>query len=521
MAKNLKILLSGDSKPFRQEIEKSKTTMQGFQTSTTSALDKMAQAFGVNTSGIKSTISGTNSALKGMGTSFKGAAVGSGVLSGALKVLKLALISTGIGAIVVLLGTLVSYFTKTQRGADKVSVVFKAIGAVVDVLIDRLSGFGEGLYLLVTGKFKEGADKLKESFKGIGAEMLAEGSAAAQLEKDYQALQDAEIELSVTKSERRKEINALRLAAEDETKSIQEQANALKKARDIELQSMADERALEEERIRIISERISLGESMRGDVEELANARVKLNELESSSLQLQRRLTNEINTVTTKLDAQTDAVRKNAQAKADAERATSTSLTSIDGGALDYTAGGQIPGIELAVPDMSGQSDAAEQMQGIWINAASTVNGAMANMAVGFGESIGQMIAGTAGAEQIGQTIITALADMAIQVGQIAIGAGLAKMGIDTALVTFGGGGLAVAAGAALVALGTAVKSSMAAAATGSAGASSGISGSSISGGSKRTEAQKVQIEVNGTLTGKGSTLQAILNSNTSRLKTV
>lgn len=45
----------------------------------------------------------------------KAAAITSNLLSAALKVLKLALISTGIGTIVVLLGSLVAWLAKTQK----------------------------------------------------------------------------------------------------------------------------------------------------------------------------------------------------------------------------------------------------------------------------------------------------------------------------------------------------------------------------------------------------------------------
>lgn len=61
----------------------------------------------------------------------------------AVNVFKLALISTGIGALVVALGGLIAYFTKTQSGIDKVSRAMSSIGAIVDVVIDKFSDIGE------------------------------------------------------------------------------------------------------------------------------------------------------------------------------------------------------------------------------------------------------------------------------------------------------------------------------------------------------------------------------------------
>ena len=78
-----------------------------------------------------------------------------------MKSLKVAIAATGIGLLVIALASLVSFFTKTQRGADKLSQAMKGIGAVVDVLIDRVSSFGEGLFKILSGDFSEGVDILK------------------------------------------------------------------------------------------------------------------------------------------------------------------------------------------------------------------------------------------------------------------------------------------------------------------------------------------------------------------------
>ena len=55
------------------------------------------------------------------------------------------IMSTGIGALVIAIGSLVSYFTNTKRGADALSRAFTGLGAVVDVLTDRASRVGETL----------------------------------------------------------------------------------------------------------------------------------------------------------------------------------------------------------------------------------------------------------------------------------------------------------------------------------------------------------------------------------------
>ena len=65
--------------------------------------------------------------------------------SASLKLFKIALISTGIGAIVVLLGSLVSYLTTTQSGIDALTSVTRPLQAVFQGLLQVANGLGKTL----------------------------------------------------------------------------------------------------------------------------------------------------------------------------------------------------------------------------------------------------------------------------------------------------------------------------------------------------------------------------------------
>ena len=91
----------------------------------TGALDKMS--------------GGALSAFTGMVQGAKKGAV-------AMKTLRGALISTGIGAIVVAVGSLVAYFTQTERGAKQLEVAMTGLGMVFDKIVDVLSFIGEKLF---------------------------------------------------------------------------------------------------------------------------------------------------------------------------------------------------------------------------------------------------------------------------------------------------------------------------------------------------------------------------------------
>ena len=197
----------------------------------------------------------------------------------AMKSLRVAIAATGIGLLLIAVTSLVSYFTKTQRGADKLSQALKGMGAVVDVLVDRFSTFGEGIFAIFSGDFAKGVDILKGTFKGLGQEIREEAKAAIELEKAFQALQDREIAMIETRAERRASIEALRLVAADETKDLAARANALKEAMDLEKQLADEEIEIAKERARIIKERNALGESTREDIQAEAEANARVIEL--------------------------------------------------------------------------------------------------------------------------------------------------------------------------------------------------------------------------------------------------
>ena len=84
----------------------------------------------------------------------KAMATGSSVASKALKVLRVALISTGIGAIVVALGSLVAYFASTQEGSDKVTRALRPLQAVFSSLFGIIQDVGGTAFQILTGYFQ-------------------------------------------------------------------------------------------------------------------------------------------------------------------------------------------------------------------------------------------------------------------------------------------------------------------------------------------------------------------------------
>jgi hypothetical protein len=160
-------------------------------------------------------------------------------------------------------------------------------------------------------------------------------------------------------------------------------------------------------------------------------------------------------------------------------------------------------------------------LQGEMLDISNEISGAFANMAVGVGESIGELIAGGGGMAGFTKLVGGAFADMAIQVGRIAIGVGMATEAIKASLVKLGGLG-AIAAGVALVALGTAAKSALSSVANGGGGTFSSNAYSNeldvrTKSGTLDKVSRSVNVEVSGEFKLQGNTLVAAINKENRR----
>jgi hypothetical protein len=83
----------------------------------------------------------------------------------AMNVFKLALIATGIGAFVVVVGSLVAYFKSTEEGAMKLKVIMAALGSVTANITSKFAEFGK----IIFDSFNSIKElKIQDVFKSIG-----------------------------------------------------------------------------------------------------------------------------------------------------------------------------------------------------------------------------------------------------------------------------------------------------------------------------------------------------------------
>jgi len=155
--------------------------LKNYQTNMQTA-QKTAKQFGGT---MKSTMSEAATAIQAFAAGdltalprfFTASSAGAGIFSKSLVGLKAALISTGIGAIIVLLGTaigaLTQYFRGTEEGQIAFAKVMNKIKAYTTPIIDILGKLGKAIYLLFQGKFAEAWDTAAGSIAAAGENIKA------------------------------------------------------------------------------------------------------------------------------------------------------------------------------------------------------------------------------------------------------------------------------------------------------------------------------------------------------------
>lgn len=170
-------------------------------------------------------------------------------LTRVVKLLGTAMLGLGIGALLVVLASLVSWFTKTQKGVEAANKIMGALGATVNVLIDRAGKLGSALVNLFTGNFKQAGNDAKSIFAGIGDEIVNETKQAWKLAEVLNEIDKREVMLSMSRAANRAEIEKLKKAADDQTLSTQERIKAAEKAAEIEKKDLAVQTELAEARL--------------------------------------------------------------------------------------------------------------------------------------------------------------------------------------------------------------------------------------------------------------------------------
>lgn len=236
--------------------------------------------------GLSKGIKGLQSMVGGLGGANK-----------ALTLFKIALASTGLGLVIIALGALYAAFTRTQEGIDAVNRVLSALKAGFDVIIDRASLLGNAIIKLFQRDFRGAAADFRASIAGIGREMGEETKQAAKLTGALQKIRDESRALGVTTEETRAKIKELNLIAEDTSRGTKERAKAARDAFNIEKGLLAQREDLAQRELDAVRKQKALGNSLAGDLDEIAEKEKALAQVRQNSLELQTTLNNKLNTI--------------------------------------------------------------------------------------------------------------------------------------------------------------------------------------------------------------------------------
>lgn len=215
-----------------------------------------------------------------------------GGLTTASGFLRTAMLAIPILAIIAALTTLVSWFTSTQEGMDKVTSVTRPLLAIFDKMKGVIQELGgsvfKGLALILKGDIREGLEVMGRGLVDAvrnTRDAIEEGwEAGKRLDQLQKQIERAEINQIVRSKELDLIIKQNKAIVEDTTKSYLERIKAAEKARKAQDELEKTEVALIDLKIAKIKEQQALNDTSREDEKELA-------ELVAKRLEIQARIT--------------------------------------------------------------------------------------------------------------------------------------------------------------------------------------------------------------------------------------
>ena len=192
---NLRAVFSADTKGVKQGSKEAQQAIKDFEGTTENAIDSVAGLFGTSMKEINSALNSMQGGFLALNKGINGAGTATTFFAKTLNVLKVALAATGIGALVVALGSLVAYFTKSQRGADQLAKAMAVVKQVFATLTDYAIKIGEKIANAVSVPLKalksligKNNDELKKS-EGFFGDLNDKVSRRVQLTEKQQALE--------------------------------------------------------------------------------------------------------------------------------------------------------------------------------------------------------------------------------------------------------------------------------------------------------------------------------------------
>ena len=223
--------INSSAMDFGQKLGNVTKTMTGISGAITAATGALS-LFGIENDEAQKKITATMTSLIGIteGLSkmddgikaFKRLTIAVNSSSKAMGVFKTALISTGIGALVVVLGSVIAYWDEFTEAIGLSSEQLEKLGniasGVFNVFTSSLKGIAQALGKMIKGDFKGAWDSLKDGFSVVKNfnEGVAEAESKREEEKTNKAKEEAEKRSKIEEDEYKKRIEAAQKLAKYE-----------------------------------------------------------------------------------------------------------------------------------------------------------------------------------------------------------------------------------------------------------------------------------------------------------------
>lgn len=204
-----------------------------------------------------------------------------------LGVQLLALAANPIGAtILAVVGAvtlLYKAFASTNDGADKLEQLMEGLGAVLNVLRDRVLSAGSAIAKFFSGDFKGALSDARKSVGGLGSEIEKEFKQAATAKKYLQEVEDSLRSLSVSRAKLNRDLARSKEIITDENASYAEKKKAIEAVRIAEEKQTAAELRNAEKKLKAIKLANSLSDVSDENLDKQAQAEAELFALQEKS----------------------------------------------------------------------------------------------------------------------------------------------------------------------------------------------------------------------------------------------
>jgi hypothetical protein len=267
-----------------KQTKKAKAQLNNENAKFNKKLKEQAKAHNEVSKGITKTIGGTSvldRATGGLFSKFTGLAQGLRAATQGMKLFKVALIGTGVGALVVALGSLVAAFQASEEGQNKLIKALNQGKAIIANTIELFSKLGNGITntFSAIGNFLTGKGSIKDIGEAVSDTFDTVSEKVSNFSKDIKEDIKAAGELS----------DAIAKADKIDRKLIVERQKANAKVNELRTKAYNTEKYNAEERIKFLEEAITIEDGITNKEIEAARLRFEAKKKENDMTSLARK----------------------------------------------------------------------------------------------------------------------------------------------------------------------------------------------------------------------------------------